>query len=111
VQPGHAVLEGFVELAEAADYKIDEVVDGGVGLLFGVDGVAFLVGVLLLNAEEVIDGVLEDLGHFLRDELFLRIAGRGTSPPSSAISYNKFKYTIVNKSHSDGYPQISISSK
>ena len=85
MESADAVLEGFVELGEAANNKVQDGVDVGIGLLLGVDDVVLLVGGFLSDAEQVVDCIVEDLGDFLRDELFLNHE-QVTSPPSS-ISY------------------------
>ena len=71
MQPRHAVFEGLVELAQSPNHEVDEVVDVGIGLLLGVDGVDFPFGLLLPDSEKVINGVLEYFDDFLRYELFL----------------------------------------
>jgi len=69
--PRHRVLEGLVQLAEAPDDEIDEVVDIGIGFLFVIDGPDLFLGLVLLDPEESVDGVVHDLGNLLRDKLFL----------------------------------------
>lgn len=75
------VLEGFVELTEPANDKIDEVVDVGIGLLLVIDGLHVLVCVLLTDSEQVVDGVVHDLHDLLRNEFFLSDS-KSTSPSS-----------------------------
>ena len=71
--PGDGVLEWLVELAEAPDDVVDQVVDRGVGLLLHEDGVVLLVRVLLFDPEQVVHCVFQDLQHLLRNELFLKL--------------------------------------
>lgn len=82
-----AILEGFVEFAQSSDHEIDEVVDIGIWFLFVIDGLDILICVFLSYAEKIVDRIVHDLHHFLRDELFLY--KRGSTSPSSmwGLSY------------------------
>ena len=69
--PGDGILEGLVEFAEAPDDEVDEVIDIDIGLLLIIDGLDVLLGLLLPDAEQGIDGVIHDLHDLFRYKFFL----------------------------------------
>ena len=59
VKSSDAVFEGFIELAQSSNDKINEVVDIGIGLFLDVDGIDFSFRLILSDSEKVIDGIFE----------------------------------------------------
>lgn len=51
MEASHTVFEGFIELAESADDKVNKVIDVGIGLFFDIDGIDFSFGLVFSDAE------------------------------------------------------------
>ena len=65
MEASHAVLEGFIELAESSNDKVEDCIDIGISFFLRVDYIVFFISIFLPDAKQIVDRIFKYLGDLL----------------------------------------------